>query len=112
MAVVRSSIRRSRSSSYTSGSNSIRRSRSGSTSSSAQSQSLLTNVLFDCVRFCHQIDRESGYAGLTAQIAFPGESHGELNYLVKKGMAECVVSRSISEFSFLSKTHLLLVAHI
>ena len=32
-----------------------------------------------------RVDRESGYAGRTAQIAFPGESHGSLNYCVVNG---------------------------
>eukprot|EP00038_Savillea_parva_P006238 m.162470 g.162470 ORF g.162470 m.162470 type:complete len:518 (+) comp12195_c0_seq1:62-1615(+) len=35
-----------------------------------------------------RVDRESGYAGRTAQIAFPDEVHGDLNYLVVKGMSE------------------------
>jgi len=31
-------------------------------------------------------DRESGYAGRTAQVSFPGESHGSKNYIVENGM--------------------------
>lgn len=37
-----------------------------------------------------QADRESGYAGRTAQITFPGESHAATNHVVINGMDEYV----------------------
>lgn len=43
-----------------------------------------------------QQDRESGYAGRTAQISFPGESHGTQNWFAPKGMnafAQAVLSK-------------------
>mmetsp|Transcript_7591 Transcript_7591/g.22374 ORF Transcript_7591/g.22374 Transcript_7591/m.22374 type:complete len:677 (+) Transcript_7591:106-2136(+) len=35
-----------------------------------------------------RVDRESGYAGRTAQIAFPDETHGEVNFVPINGMTE------------------------
>lgn len=46
-----------------------------------------------------QQDRESGYAGRTAQIAFPGETHGDHNWYAPKGMNEFpqAVARTLPE---------------
>ena len=41
-----------------------------------------------------RVDRESGYAGRTAQVAFPGESHGSTNYIPTKGMNEFALAIS------------------